>query len=132
MKSSRRNLTNVLTYKHQLYSPHHTTTHHIPPPHTTLHYTTQPHTTLHHHTPHYTTHHTTQPHTTPLYTTTLHHHTPHPTTSTGDGEQRPLSDPPGDILSMSAIYVVTGSKGITVRDGKEASSQEILILHPGE
>ena len=50
----------------------------------------------------------------------------------GDGEQRPLTDPPGDVISMSAIYVVTGSKGITVRDGMEATSQEILVLHPGE
>ena len=33
---------------------------------------------------------------------------------------------------MSAIYVVTGSKGMTVRDGMEANSQEIMILHPGE
>ena len=33
---------------------------------------------------------------------------------------------------MNAIYVITGSKGITVREGLEGNSQEIMTLHPGK
>lgn len=50
----------------------------------------------------------------------------------GDGEQRPLADPPGDTLFVNAVYVVTGSKCISVREGLDSSSEEIMTLHPGK
>ena len=50
---------------------------------------------------------------------------------TGDGEQRPLSDPPGDILTINAIFVITGSKGAIVRDSLDSESQELMTLPSG-
>ena len=49
----------------------------------------------------------------------------------GDGEQRPLSDPPGDILAINATFVITGSKGAVVRDSLDSESQELMTLPSG-
>ena len=51
---------------------------------------------------------------------------------TGNGVQRPLADPPGDVLAVNAMYVVTGSNGLVVREGPEQSSLELMTLHRGE
>ena len=50
----------------------------------------------------------------------------------GNGVQRPLADPPGDVLAVNAMYVVTGSNGLVVREGPEQSSLELMTLHRGK
>lgn len=50
----------------------------------------------------------------------------------GDGEQRPLADPPGDCIPVNSTYVVTGVTGAVVREGVETTSQEITSLNTGD
>jgi hypothetical protein len=50
----------------------------------------------------------------------------------GDGEQRPLVVPPGDSLTINAVYEVTGCNGAVVREGLETTTQEITVLNTGE
>ena len=49
---------------------------------------------------------------------------------TGDGEHRPLADPPSDVFPIRAIYAVTGSGGALVRDGPEVRTLETLLRCP--
>ena len=51
---------------------------------------------------------------------------------TGDGEHRPLADPPSEIFPIHAIYAVTGSGGALVRDGPEVRDLIIALGIPTE